>query len=122
MPRLDYFAPGVYIEEVNRGSRPIEGVPTAVAGFVGFTEDIRGGAAPLKPMMVTNWDQYLEYFGKPYSDGFTDFNAYLPFAVYGWFLNGGGRCYIASVGTQLPGAKGATPAASPTQILNPAGA
>ncbi|NEQ44389.1 MAG: phage tail sheath family protein [Leptolyngbya sp. SIOISBB] len=118
MPRLDYFAPGVYIEEVNRGSRPIEGVPTAVAGFVGFTEDIRGGAAPLKPMMVTNWDQYLEYFGKPNSDGFTEFNAYLPFAVYGWFLNGGGRCYIASVGTQLPGAKGSTPTASPTQILN----
>ena len=118
MPRLDYFAPGVYIEEVNRGSRPIEGVPTAVAGFVGFTEDIRGGAAPLKPMMVTNWDQYLEYFGKPNSDGFTDFNAYTPFAVYGWFLNGGGRCYVASVGTQLPGANGGTPTASPTQIMN----
>lgn len=119
MPRLDYFAPGVYIEEVNRGSRPIEGVPTAVAGFVGFTEDIRGGAAPLKAMMVTNWDQYLEYFGKPNSDGFTDFNAYTPFAVYGWFLNGGGRCYVASVGTQLPGGKGAAaPAASPTQIMN----
>ncbi|MEM1291733.1 MAG: phage tail sheath C-terminal domain-containing protein [Cyanobacteria bacterium P01_H01_bin.162] len=118
MPRLDYFAPGVYIEEVNRGSRPIEGVPTAVAGFVGFTEDIRGGAAPLKPMMVTNWDQYLEYFGRPNSDGFTSFNAYLPFAVYGWFLNGGGRCWIASIGTQLPGTTDAAPAASGTQIMN----
>ena len=103
MPRLDYFAPGVYIEEVNRGSRPIEGVPTAVAGFVGFTEDIRGGAAPLTPMLVTNWDQYLAYFGRPNSDGFTDFNAYLPFSVYGWFLNGGGRCWVVSLGTQLPG-------------------
>ncbi|MEM9503884.1 MAG: phage tail sheath family protein, partial [Cyanobacteria bacterium P01_E01_bin.43] len=118
MPRLDYFAPGVYIEEVNRGSRPIEGVPTAVAGFVGFTEDIRGGAAPLKPMMVTNWDQYLEYFGRPNSDGFTSFNAYLPFAVYGWFLNGGGRCWIASIGTQLPGTTDEAPAASGTQIMN----
>ena len=118
MPRLDYFAPGVYIEEVNRGSRPIEGVPTAIAGFVGFTEDIRGGAEPFKPMMVTTWDQYLEYFGRPNSDGFTDFNAYLPFAVYGWFLNGGGRCWISSIGTQLPGAEAPSPDAYGTQVLN----
>jgi phage tail sheath protein FI len=104
MPRLDYAAPGVYIEEVDRGSRPIEGVSTAIAGFVGFTEDIRGGAEPFKPMLVTNWTQYLKYFARPSSDGFTDFNAYLPFAVYGYFMNGGGRCWITSIGTQLPSA------------------
>ncbi len=104
MPRLDYAAPGVYVEEVDRGSRPIEGVSTAVAGFVGFTEDIRGGAEPFKPMLVTNWTQYLKYFARPSSDGFTDFNAYLPFAVYGFFMNGGGRCWITSIGTQLPSA------------------
>jgi hypothetical protein len=100
---LDYFAPGVYIEEVDRGSRPIEGVSLSVAGFVGFTEDVRGDAELFKPMLVTNWSQYLEYFGKPGSDGFTDFNAYLPFAVNGWFMNGGGRCWVTSIGTRLPG-------------------
>ena len=42
MARLDYSAPGVYVEEVNRGSRAIQGVSMSVAGFVGFTEDIRG--------------------------------------------------------------------------------
>jgi uncharacterized protein len=104
MARLDYAAPGVYIEEVDRGSRPIEGVSTAIAGFVGFTEDVRGGAELLKPMLVTNWTQYLNYFASPNSNGFTDFNAYLPFAVYGYFMNGGGRCWITSIGTQLPGA------------------
>ncbi|MBC7880556.1 MAG: phage tail sheath family protein [Anaerolineae bacterium] len=104
MPRLDYFAPGVYIEEIDRGSRPIEGVATSIAGFVGFTEDVRGGAEPFKPMLVTNWSQFIQYFGRPGSDGFTDFNAYLPFAVYGWFMNGGGRCWITSIGTSLPGA------------------
>ncbi|MCC5632288.1 hypothetical protein LC613_32130 [Nostoc sphaeroides CHAB 2801] len=31
MARLDYFAPGVYIEEIDRGSRPIEGVSTAIS-------------------------------------------------------------------------------------------
>jgi uncharacterized protein len=103
MPRLDYFAPGVYVEEIDRGSRPIEGVSTAIAGFIGFTEDVRGGAELFKPMLVTTWTQFQNYFARPGSDGFTDFNAYLPFAVYGYFLNGGGRCWIASVGTQLPG-------------------
>jgi uncharacterized protein len=104
MARLDYFAPGVYVEEIDRGSRPIEGVSTAVAGFVGFTEDVRGSAELFKPMLITNWSQYLNYFARPNSDGFTDFNAYLPFAVYGYFMNGGGRCWVSSIGTQLPGA------------------
>jgi len=101
---LDYFAPGVYVEEVDRGSRPIEGISMSVAGFIGFTEDVRGDAEMFKPMMVTNWSQYLEYFAKPGSDGYTDFNAYLPFAVQGWFMNGGGRCWVTSIGTKLPGA------------------
>ena len=103
MARLDYFAPGVYVEEVDRGSRPIEGVSTSVAGFLGFTEDIRGGAEIFKPMLVTSWTQYLDYFARRGSNGFTEFDAYLPFAVRGYFLNGGGRCWITSIGTQLPG-------------------
>jgi phage tail sheath protein FI len=102
MARLDYFAPGVYVEEVDRGSRPIEGVQTNIAGFVGFTETIRGGAEIGKPMLVTSWNQYLEYFARENSDGFTSFNAYLPFAVNGWFLNGGARCWVVSIGTELP--------------------
>ncbi|KAM3101427.1 phage tail sheath family protein [Phormidesmis sp. 146-12] len=115
---LDYFAPGVYVEEVDRGSRPIEGVSLSVAGFVGFTEDIRGGAEQFKPMLVTSWDQYLQYFGKPGSTGFAgfpgdpakvddpkakkDFFFYLPFAVDGWFKNGGGRCWVVSIGRKPP--------------------
>ena len=118
MARLDYFAPGVYVEEVNRGSRPIEGLPTAIAGFVGFTEDVRGGAELYRPMMVTTWNQYLDYFGKPNSDGFTDFGAYLPFSVYGWFLNGGGRCWITSIGTRLPGTEAPHITESGTDLSN----
>ena len=33
-----YLAPGVYVEEVAGGSKPIEGVATSVAGFIGFAE------------------------------------------------------------------------------------
>lgn len=120
MARLDYFAPGVYVEEIDRGSRPIEGVATNVAGFVGFTEDIRNGAEIFKPMLVTTWSQYLQYFGRPNSDGFTDFNAYLPFAVNGFFMNGGGRCWVVSIGTSLPGAT-REPAQTGLQIFNRGG-
>ena len=31
-----YLSPGVYVEEVASGSRPIEGVGTSVAAFVGL--------------------------------------------------------------------------------------
>jgi hypothetical protein len=33
-----YLSPGVYVEEVSSGSKPIEGVGTAVAAFVGLAE------------------------------------------------------------------------------------
>ncbi|MBP0021168.1 MAG: phage tail sheath family protein [Cyanobacteria bacterium SBLK] len=115
MARLDYSAPGVYVEEMNRGSRPIEGVNMSVAGFVGFTEDVRGDARLFEPKLITDWNQYVESFGKIDSDGFTDFGAYLPFAVRGWFENGGGRCWVVSIGTQLPTSDNPKPKAIPTR-------
>ena len=46
-----YLSPGVYVEEVQSGSRPIEGVGTAVAAFVGLA-----GQGPFnEPRLVTNW-------------------------------------------------------------------
>ena len=83
-----YQSPGVYVEEVSSGSRPIEGVGTAVAAFVGFTE--RG--VPNQPTLVTNWTQYTKAFG-----GFVE-GAHLPQSVYGYFLNGGGAAYVVRVG------------------------
>ena len=34
--RGGYQSPGVYVDEVSSGSKPIEGVGTAVAAFIGF--------------------------------------------------------------------------------------
>jgi len=109
MARLDYFAPGVYVEEVERGSRPIQGVSMSVAGFVGFTQDVRGDAEVFEPMLITSWQQYLENFASVGSDGIAEFRhngekvyPYLPFAVKGWFDNGGGRCWVVSIGKSLP--------------------
>jgi hypothetical protein len=92
-----YLSPGVYVEEVDKGTKPIESVGTAVAAFVGYTEkasDIQNGETTSllgKPTLVTNWSQYVQKFG-----GFVE-GCYLPDAVYGYFANGGGRCYIVSV-------------------------
>lgn len=83
-----YLSPGVYVEEVPAGSRPIEGVGTAVAAFIGFAEQ-----GPFnEPRLVTNWSQFTQLFG-----GFME-GGYLAPAVYGYFANGGGSAYVVRVG------------------------
>ncbi len=95
-----YLTPGVYVEEVQSGARPIEGVGTAVAAFVGFAR-----TGPFhEPTLVTSWDQYSQRFG-----GFTE-GAYLPHAVHGYFANGGGAAYVVRVGGS--GRDGSAPAAA----------
>lgn len=83
-----YLSPGVYIEEAEAGSRPIEGVGTAVAAFVGLAE--RGPVN--EPTLVSNWSQFTTIFGEFVAD------AYLAHAVYGYFMNGGGNCYVVRIG------------------------
>ena len=85
-----YLSPGVYMEEVSSGSKPIEGVGTAVASFVGFAE--KGPAN--EPVLVTNWTQFTQTFGE-FLPG-----SYLAHSVYGYFLNGGGAAYVVRVGAE----------------------
>jgi phage tail sheath protein FI len=95
-----YLSPGVYVEEVDSGSRPIQGVGTAVAAFVGLAEDGPYNTATL----VANWTQFTSIFG-----GFVE-GTYLAHAVYGYFTNGGGLCYITRIGDA--GGKNAKPVSS----------
>ena len=84
----NYLSPGVYVEEVASGSRPIEGVGTSVAAFVGLAP-----TGPLnEPTLVTNWSQYVAAFGE-FTDGY-----YLAHSVYGFFNNGGTAAYVVRVG------------------------
>jgi uncharacterized protein len=113
----NYLSPGVYVEEVSRGSRPIEGVGTAVAAFVGLTQrvpdDDPQDPAGMKPRHVTNWSQFQKLYG-----GFID-EGYLPHAVYGFFNNGGGSCYICPVAaprSDKAAPRGALPAAGKAGI------
>jgi len=105
----EYLSPGVYVEEVDRGPKPIEGVGTAMAAFVGFTEkaeyarEVDGELVVEdllnRPQLVTNWTQFVERFGS-----FVP-SVNLPQSVYGYFSNGGSRCYVVSVRT-FPKAEG----------------
>src|SRR3954467_8996412 len=84
----NYLSPGVYVEEMEAGSRPIEGVGTAVAAFVGLAAQ-----GPFNtPTLVTNWSQFVAAFGD-FMEG-----SYLAHSVYGYFNNGGGACSGVRVG------------------------
>jgi len=91
-----YLTPGVYVEEIPSANKPIEGVGTAVAAFVGIAP---GGPANT-PMRISNWTQFAKIFGDsgnpdngPFMEG-----AYLAHAVYGFFQNGGSLCWVVRVG------------------------
>ncbi|NTU83201.1 MAG: phage tail sheath family protein [Chloroflexales bacterium] len=132
-----YAAPGVYVEEVSSGAKPIAGAGTSTAGFVGLVKDdvdtqIRPGVNPLKtpashpdafeqdndrvrlkanisprktrtsdpndfyPLadagkayLITNWESFTRSFGDIQPGNHT-----LAHAVYGFFNNGGTRCWV----------------------------
>ena len=86
----NYLSPGVYIEEKPSGSKPIASAGTSVCAFVGFTERRPAGNRG-EPVLVTSWTQYVDNFGEFVS------GAVLPLSVYGYFLNGGGICYVQSL-------------------------
>jgi uncharacterized protein len=127
-----YLAPGVYVEEVPSAIRPIAGVGTSTAGFVGLVADdvetpLRPGVDPMReptaedrdssgklkagvdlhktrashpddffplaavgePALVTSWESFRNSFGD-----LQDGNRVLAHAVYGFFNNGGTRCWV----------------------------
>jgi uncharacterized protein len=83
----EYLSPGVYVGEIEIGAKPIEGVSTSTLGILGETE--RG---PTLPKLVTSWLEYQQIFGRNFGKC-----KYLPYAVEGFFKNGGKRCYVARI-------------------------
>jgi phage tail sheath protein FI len=116
-----YLSPGVYVEEVPSSVQPIAGVGTSTAGFIGpitvgsdylmpvqpgkfetdslgnQLEDSQGRPLPARytlvdagvPTLVTSWEQFKNRFGD-----FQSGNSTLAHAVYGFFNNGGTRCWV----------------------------
>src|SRR5438067_5959799 len=104
-----YLSPGVYVEEVDRGSKPIEAVGTNTVGFLG--ESMTGPAN--QAVLITNWSQFVKTFGD-----FTQ-STHLAHAVYGFFNNGGSRCFVVNVGApaslDIEPAQAAAGAAAPAK-------
>lgn len=90
----EYLAPGVYLEEVDTGSKPIEGVSTSTTGMLGVTE--RGPVN--EPTLVTGFADFTRQFGGFLNRRvFTGANWLLPHAVDGYFTNGGKRLFLVRV-------------------------
>lgn len=87
-----YLSPGVYVEEISTGARPIEAVGTSTAGFVGVTPDVKAFDNQMR--WFDNWSQFVRDF---VPEGAT--STPLSNAVYGFFLNGGSRCCVINVGS-----------------------
>lgn len=90
----EYLSPGVYIEEVSGGIKPIEGVGTSTGAFIGIAE--KGPIAGARyedgiggPVLITNFTEFNRNFG-----GFIR-NEFLAYAVQQFFGEGGSRCYVA---------------------------
>ncbi len=105
----EYLSPGVYVEEVPSAIKPIAGVGTSTAGFIGVVANdasmaLKPGSAteryPLatanEARLITDWEAFKKNFGD-----FQAKNAVLAHAVYGFFNNGGTRCWVTRV---APGA------------------
>ena len=115
-----YNVPGVYIEEIPHLPPSIASVPTAVPAFIGYTETAQNKVAKdlvNVPWPITSIMEYELYFGKAdrekslvvtidSSQNPVDIEAkaatpshyMMYYNIQMYFANGGGDCYIVSVG------------------------
>ena len=113
-----YRTPDVYVEEISVFPPSVAEVETAIPAFIGHTEIAQKVATDdlrMKPTKIFNFAQFEQYFGHPKAEsiaiamtangaGFTntvappDVTYLLHYAVKLFFDNGGGKCYIVSVG------------------------
>lgn len=104
----EYLSPGVYVEEFESGGKPMEGVSTSTAGFIGLAE--RGPVEGV-PQLVTNFADFKRTYGGYLSESeFGDYR-FLAYAVEHFFINGGSRCFVARVApSDAKCAEGSVPA------------
>ncbi len=107
----EYLHPGVYVQETPSVVRPIEGVSTSTAAFVGITDKgpvpgtLLPTGRPAYPDLVTSFTDYSRRYGGFRTDSF------LTYAVQAFFQNGGQSVYIIRV---IPPAPSSPPSSPPT--------
>ena len=115
-----YKTPDVYVVEKSIMPPSVAEVPTAIPAFIGYTEktkDSKGDTITQMPKRITSMVEYETLFGGRYAEGFvvkqvansdeltlpttdnpTLSNFFLYQAISHFFTNGGGTCYIVSIG------------------------
>ena len=110
-----YKTPGVYVEEIPKFPPSIAPVETAIPAFIGYTEKAEKNTDSLylKPTRIESIAEYESYFGggAPSAvtvtlDGSNQFlkaetlaKLYLYDSLRMFYANGGGNCYIVSIGS-----------------------
>jgi phage tail sheath protein FI len=116
-----YRAPGIFIEEISSGSRPITPAGTSTAAFIGVARKGPVNQATL----ITNFAQFERVFGTPYRILPTA-RHYLAYAIRHFFEQGGTRCYVVRVAhytdPNLASTLQATPATRNFDGTDPTGA
>ncbi|HYF32550.1 MAG TPA: phage tail sheath C-terminal domain-containing protein [Chitinophagaceae bacterium] len=121
MAAKEYKTPGVYIEEIPKLPPSIASVETAIPAFIGYTEKAQlkePGDLLMKPTRITSMLEYEQYFGGPLPETtiqvtidttqsnkidvqgkvLTPSKYLMYYSLQMFFINGGGDCYIVSVG------------------------
>src|SRR5690606_6773417 len=79
--------PGVYVEEVSGGARPISAASTSTAAFIGEAEKGPIGQA----IKIYNFTEFKNLYGTYLN------SSYLAHSVFQYFNNGGSKCYVVRV-------------------------
>jgi len=88
-----YLHPGVYVEEIPSGSKPIEGVGTSTAAFIGFTTKGPMG----EPTLISKWDDYDNEFGGIRNLKKDKAGDPMGLSVAAFYQNGGSKAYIVRI-------------------------
>lgn len=116
----EYKTPDTYIEEISKFPASVAPVETAIPAFIGYTafaKDNHGNNLTNKPKRISSLLEFERFFGKAFSEDFlvsveqrgTDIEIkvesrpitpkkYLYYSLQLFYSNGGGPCYIISVG------------------------
>ncbi|NET28626.1 phage tail sheath C-terminal domain-containing protein [Okeania sp. SIO1I7] len=111
---VNYKTPNVYIEEISKLPPSVAGVSTGIPAFIGYTEKAEDNGEDLTnvPTRITSLLEYETFFGlakateiEVTTDGDEITNIVITepiflmyYALQMFFNNGGGACYIVSVG------------------------
>lgn len=87
-----YKAPGVYVQDVVSGSQSISQASSSVGIMIGVT---RSGVLNVA-QKIGSWTEFIAKYANGLDTPFME-NSYLPYAVHGFFTNGGKELYIGSI-------------------------